>query len=155
MEQEQHKTLIRVRDVKVNEVMAYLKLPQHKAEDTSLASEQSSSLAWNHFEQGWQQKSGEMWNPCPTLYPACSSSLQPHRKCVPFSGRTRGGQMGWHKWKYGPLLIGNSIKTSLPMHSKLGSKCKCRQISDDFILLQKSCNHCIRSAWYLIEIFQW
>lgn len=47
--QEQHKTLIRVRDDKVNEVLAHLKLPQPTAEDTSLASEQSTSLAWNCF----------------------------------------------------------------------------------------------------------
>lgn len=47
--QEQHKTLIRVRDDKVNEVLAHLKLPQPKEEDTSLASEQSTSLAWNCF----------------------------------------------------------------------------------------------------------
>lgn len=47
--QEQDKTLIRVRDDKVNEVLAHLKLPQPTAEDTSLASEQSTSLAWNCF----------------------------------------------------------------------------------------------------------
>lgn len=64
--QEQHKTPIGVRDEKVHEVLAHLKLPQPKAEDTSLGSEQSTSLAWNCFEHRWQQISGAMWNPHPT-----------------------------------------------------------------------------------------
>lgn len=37
--QEQHKTLTRVRDENVNEALAHLKLPQPKAENTSLANE--------------------------------------------------------------------------------------------------------------------
>lgn len=130
--QEQHKTLTGVRDKKANGILAHLTLPQPKAEDTSLGSKQSTGLAWNCFEHGQQQESGEMWNPHPTLYPVCSSSCSHTESvCPPQVGQEEG------KWDcrnenmtpsvkagQGPQAgIGNSIKTSLPMHSELGSKC--------------------------------
>lgn len=123
--QEKHKTLIRIRDEKVNEVLAHLKLPQPKAEDTFLGSEQSTRLAWNCFEHGQQQKSGEMWNPHPTPYPVSSSSCSNAENVCP-------SQLGQEEGKWdcrnqnmtpsvnavqGPqAVMGDSIKTSLPVH---------------------------------------
>lgn len=94
----------------------------------------NKALAWPGIALniGWQEKSGEMWNPCPTRTQSVAALCSPTESVCPSqAGQERAN--GIAEMKTWPLaanavqgpraVIGNPIKTSLPKHSELGSKC--------------------------------